>query len=145
MKLYKEAHTEITNSVLFEEFKRISQHDNPFDCITALKKFKKKYKTSIFYKETHLNIYKAYELYTKTAGASLLIQLNELLQYDNLALYLNDMLNSLDTSILINKFLDGIDYGMLLDTLKNLIPEITIDDLNTITEKLQKAVTDFKK
>lgn len=135
----------MNNKEVFEKFKSIAQNSNPLDCIIALKQFKKQYKKSNFYKSTHLNIFAAYKACTNVSLASLALTVNELLQSDNLATYLNDMMASVDLNILLNQILYGINYDMVLETVQKFLPNITMEDLNSLTSQLQQAVEQFRK
>ncbi len=54
----------MTNTQLLELFKTIAEVDNCFDREIMLKKAKKQYKKSYFYRETKMNIHRAYAVFT---------------------------------------------------------------------------------
>ena len=55
----------MNTETLFNWFRDISQGKNSLEIFEELTKNKKEYKSSDFYKNTHLSIYKAYEIYIR--------------------------------------------------------------------------------
>lgn len=123
----------MNNQELFDWFRDIAK-DNRFDIELALrdKNNIKKYKTSLFYKQTRYNIHKAYALYSMNSIQSIINFANSKLvhelttgHYEYLLVVLEDMLNDFDVSALDNVVNYITDKLMSIDTekLKNSLEQ----------------------
>ena len=135
----------MNNDKLLLQFKTIAKIGNPFDVVLALKRMNKEYKKSEFYKQTHLNIYKAYEIFTKMMVPSTILKVEDVLEYGSISSYINEMLEEVDLGFLFNKFIYGINWDLVIEYLQKLMPQITTEELKGLGEELKKTIEQFKK
>jgi hypothetical protein len=130
----------MNNKELMKLFQSISKSGNCFDRELAMRKAKKEYKKSEFYKQTHMSMAKAYLLYLMNPADALITLLNshvvQELCHGNIAALLVEL----------EDFLENFDYTKL-DGLFAYIEE-KINTLNIDSSNLQiildKAVKDFQ-
>ena len=94
----------MNTETLFNWFRDISQGKNSLEIFEELTKNKKEYKSSDFYKNTHLSIYKAYEIYIKNTENTIVQLVNgEIVQ---------DLLKGKTSSLalLLEQLMDQIDF-----------------------------------
>lgn len=94
----------MNTETLFNWFRDISQGKNSLEIFEELTKNKKEYKNSDFYKNTHLSIYKAYEIYVKNTENTIVQLVNgEIVQ---------DLLKGKTSSLalLLEQLMDQIDF-----------------------------------
>ena len=94
----------MNTETLFNWFRDISQGKNSLEIFEELTKNKKEYKSSDFYKNTHLSIYKAYEIYIKNTENTIVQLINgEIVQ---------DLLKGKTSSLalLLEQLMDQIDF-----------------------------------
>ena len=127
----------MNNALLLQKFKDIIELANPFDQFCALKQLKKEYKHSDFYKNTKLNIYKAYELFCKTQYVGLITTLKELLTEERLSEFINGVFETVHLDVLINNMLRSINYDQLAEMIQDLIPDLDVKQLEQITQQLK--------
>lgn len=116
---------------------------NPLEQFCALKQMRKVYKKSMFYKNTKLNIYKAYELACKMLNTGLIIKLNNLLNEEELSDFINNTIETIHLDVLINNLLRSVNYEHLSETLKTLVPDLDTTQLQELITQL-KDLTDKK-
>lgn len=126
----------MNNQELMEFFQTVNNNNNCFDCVVALKKIKKQYHKSEFFKQTHMPLKQAYKIFQYNGILKLCQFLNSpmiqtVLSGDSLLLrlYVQNFLADFDTSALepifnfienkINNF-DLVDNADLMD-LKNIV------------------------
>jgi hypothetical protein len=91
---------------------------NSFDSYIALKQFKKEYKKSEFYKQTHMPISVAYKMFLQQLPGQLFFKLQELTDVHSWAAKLTEVLNNIDEDAinnLIDKFTSMINMEALQD------------------------------
>lgn len=93
----------MNNYDLYLKFIEIASY-NPFDAYVELKKFKKEYKKSEFYKETGLRIDKAYKMFLGAIPGQLLAKIKEFTDVESLAAKLTDVINNIDEDTVNNLF-----------------------------------------
>ena len=93
----------MNTETLFNWFRDISQGKNSLEIFEELTKNKKEYKSSDFYKNTHLSIYKAYEIYIKNTENTIVQLINGEIVQDllkgktsSLALFLEQLMGQID-------------------------------------------------
>ena len=93
----------MNTETLFNWFRDISQGKNSLEIFEELTKNKKEYKSSDFYKNTHLSIYKAYEIYIKNTENTIVQLINGEIVQDllkgktsSLALLLEQLMGQID-------------------------------------------------
>lgn len=134
----------MNNEQLFQLFQAIDQNTNCFDRALALKKAKKQYRKSEFYKQTHYSIYTAYKIYCNNAVNTISAFLNSRVvqqlsrgNYAALQVELEDFIAGFDMTKLDN-ILDYI--GMKLNDLA-----LNNDDAqNTLKEMLNNFQDSLK-
>lgn len=115
----------MNNEELLQQFTLVAKTENPLDAIVALKKLKKVYKKSDFFKQTKLSIDVAFKCYKDMISARNAQLLNEYItDTDKLVNKLNNVINNMDSSI----------FGNLLDRISGVAD----------TEELRQMGVDLK-
>lgn len=137
----------MTNQELAQEFLRISNIENAFDRVIELKKFKKYYKKSDFYKQTHFSIDKAFSIFSNVNVVDFIHQLNYLLTEENLSIFINKQIAEIHFEDILNKLLYSVDYEQLGRMLQKFIPEATVDteDVKNIMEQFTGALKQLQR
>ena len=130
----------MNNQELLLSFQSIMNETNPLVQYCRLKEMKKQYVKSDFYKQTRINIYKAFEIACKMNVNNVLYRINTLLEETNLADFINDNLQMIHLDTLINSFLQGVNYEHLTEAIHNIIPDIDIEQLNVLTKQLKEVL-----
>ena len=131
----------MNNSELFELFRTIDAQKNCFDRFLMLKKYRKEYRTSDFYKQTRCSIFKAYKIYQTNALHAITAFINgpvvaSLLHGDLIPLQLAAY-----------NFFDSFDMEHLdkiFAYFENKLNEIQIDSMSMGTE-LRELMKEFTK
>ena len=130
----------MNNEQLFQLFQSIDKNANCFDRTVALKKAKKQYKKSEFYKQTHYPIQVAYKIYCGNALNTLSALLNSRViqslsrgNYAALQVELEDFISGFD----LTKLDYILDYvGMKLDSFAG--------DKDAMQNKLEEMLKNFQ-
>lgn len=93
----------MNNTELYDKFYRISLL-NVFDAVIELKKFKKEYKKSDFYKATKISLLKAYDIFNKSILNELSSLIRELSDSSRLSSKLTEVLNDIDSETIQDLF-----------------------------------------
>lgn len=130
----------MNNEQLFQLFQSIDKHTNCFDRAIALKKAKKEYKRSDFYKQTHYSIQVAYKIYNANAINTISAFLNSRVvqclsrgNYAALQVELEEFIGGIDLTKL-DYILDYI--GMKLDSL--------VENKDQVQNKLEEMLNNFQ-
>lgn len=135
----------MNNQNLLQALNEIAIIENPLDRFIALKQFNKKYKKSNFYKQTKLNVFKAFELITKTFSIELINKINILLSEENLSNFINQQLINIHLDDVLNRLLYSVDYEHVNRMLQNILPDNNLDakQLQTLIEQLKGVVKEL--
>ena len=135
----------MSNQNLLQALNEIAIIENPLDRFIALKQLKKQYKKSNFYKQTKLNIFKAFELITKTSSIELINKINILLSEENLSNFVNQQLSNIHFDDVLNRLLYSVDYEHVNRMLQNILPDNNLDakQLQTLIEQLKGVVKEL--
>lgn len=111
----------MNNYELQELFSTIMlRNSNIFDTYIELAKYKSQYKKSMFYKQTHKDIYEAFNIYIKGIGSlDYLISLFKNVNENDIAHVMNHITQSLSLKEITND-LDSSDKEILTMMLKSL-------------------------
>ena len=121
----------MSNKELLIHFMAISQNSNIFDICCELKKFKKQYKTSDFYKITKMPIDTAYKMYISTKGFMLYNKLDNWLEPE----FLSDK---------INEVINGIDEEKLQNLMNKITQVFNLDNLDNEKGELKQLINNLK-
>lgn len=127
----------MNNQELLQLFKDINKYSNCFDRELALKKMKKQYKKSQFYKQTRYSIHKAYILFCANGFNTLSALLNSTIVSDLVRSDTADLQARLET------FIEGIDLSVFDSLLDKIGEKIMGMELNT--DQLQTNFIDAYK
>lgn len=135
----------MNNQNLLQALNEIAIIENPLDRFVALKQFNKKYKKSHFYKQTKLNVFKAFELITKISSIELINKINILLSEENLSNFINQQLSNIHFDDVLNRLLYSVDYEHVNRMLQNVLPDNNLDakQLKTLIEQLKGVVKEL--
>lgn len=135
----------MNNQNLLQALNEIAIIENPLDRFVALKQFNKKYKKSNFYKQTKLNVFKAFELITKIFSIELINKINILLSEENLSNFINQQLSNIHFDDVLNRLLYSVDYEHVNRMLQNVLPDNNLDakQLQTLIEQLKGVVKEL--
>lgn len=118
------------NKELYNKFYEIASL-NIFDAVIELKKFKKEYKKSDFYKSTKLSLIRAYEIFNKSGINEFLYTLRTLTDTDKIINKLTDILN-------------GIESDTIQDFFDKIVEVLNIDELNEHKGELTGLLNQLK-
>jgi hypothetical protein len=107
----------MNNHDLYLKFIEIASY-NPFDAYVELKKFKKDYKKSEFYKETRLRIDKAYKMFLGAMPGQLLAKIKEFTDTESLVTKIEDLINGIDEDA-INGLFEKLSNVFNIDKLQD--------------------------
>lgn len=113
----------MNNIELYDKFYKISLL-NVFDAVIELKKFKKEYKKSDFYKATKISLLKAYDIFNKSVLNELSSLIRELSDSSRLSSKLTEVLNDIDSETIQDLF-DKIINVFNIDELNEHKGELT--------------------
>lgn len=113
----------MNNIELYDKFYKISLL-NVFDAVIELKKFKKEYKKSDFYKATKISLLKAYDIFNKSILNELSSLIRELSDSSRLSSKLTEVLNDIDSETIQDLF-DKIINVFNIDELNEHKGELT--------------------
>lgn len=123
----------MTNFELELEFEKVFNTLDCFDSYIKLKQLKKIYKKSDFYKQTHLPINKAYQLYLKNNIINIMkffLRLNNTEEVGNM---ISNYINNIDPDIIYN-FFNKISELFSVDQLKELQNQLNLSMIKLKTE-----------
>lgn len=126
----------MNNLELERHFQEIAAKANVFDRRIALKKFKKEYKKSEFFRITRIPVYRAFTFYQANKVSAALLDVQNIFDIDNAADKINELLENIDLSLAVNKLLTLLDY----DKIQEFLDKTNHDD----TEELAKLTGELK-
>lgn len=113
----------MSNIELQEIFNKIVLMDNAFDRIIAIKKFKKTYKQSSFYKQTKMPIFSAYKIFIQESSGAIIYKIKNMLNPSVLGEFITNTLDHVAPDAIedfINKIDQAFNIGELQDSTKEL-------------------------
>lgn len=130
----------MNNTELFELFRSISKESNCFDREIALKKLKKQYKKSYFYKQTKYSLHKAYIIYCLGAFSNITTLLNSEL----VTQICHGDMQYLQAKF--EEFLDGVDVSKIEDIINKFSSQVESLVLNNggLQKELEGVIKSFQ-
>ena len=132
----------MNNLELEKCFQEIAAKANIFDKRIALRKFKKEYKKSEFFRATRMSIYKAFAIYEANKVSAALRDVQNIFDIDNAADKINELLASIDLSLAVNRLLSLLDYDKIQEFLDKTNKNDT-EELTKLTGELKEIQNHF--
>jgi hypothetical protein len=115
----------MSNIELQEIFNKIVLMDNTFDRIIAIKKFKKTYKQSSFYKQTRMPIFSAYRMFAQEFSGAIIYKIKNMLNPSVLGEFITNALDHVAPDA-VEDFVDKIDQAFNMGEIKDSTKELSV-------------------
>ena len=113
----------MNNIELYENFSRILSLENEFDKFLELKSLQKKYKKSVFYKKTHLSLWREYEWFAKNIIFTKIVHVRNLLTPEKVGEYITNTMDNITPDALegfLEKITEVLDINQIADSAQEL-------------------------